>query len=295
MENQSSTCCKLVTSFDIESVLNAYGPIGDNKCPLTVDNEETFNVFAQAFRHKSSVLDELESNEVLEFLGDSFIGAIVAEYLVERFPTEKEGFLTKLRTRLVRTSALAHIANLLGLGRFIQYSQQYRSLNQHMLEDCFEAFVGAIKLAYPSNDRGFVYAKRFVINVIENNDIYFYNLILNNDNFKDTLQRFFQSKKWNVPQYIPFECEKPKFIQAVFITKEQYNSFSSQIQSSITSHRNMLLNTFPKNIAEIQTYEQENDVIVLGIGCAQKKITAEQQASSIALTTLGIHQNADFQ
>lgn len=283
-----------ITPHDIELILNGFGPIGDNNTFLTVDSQ-TFPLFVQAFKHKSSVVDELDSNEVLEFLGDSFIGAIVAEYLVERFPTEKEGFLTKLRTRLVRTSALAHVANLLGLGRFIQYSQQFRSLNQHMLEDCFEAFVGAIKLNYRENDKGFVYAKRFVVNVIENNDIYFYNLIMNNDNYKDTLQRFFQSKKWNVPHYVSFECEKPRFIRTVFITRDQFETIPHEIQLSITSHRQMLLNNFLKINNEIQTYENENKSILLGIGCAQKKTVAEQQASSIALITLDIHQNAEFQ
>ena len=57
----------------------------------------------------------LESNERLEFLGDSVVGSIVVSYLYRRFPDADEGFMTKLKTRLVKTEALANFAEFIGL------------------------------------------------------------------------------------------------------------------------------------------------------------------------------------
>ena len=65
---------------------------------------KNINLYEQAFTHKS-VLNEREeeilSNERLEYLGDAILGAIVADYFFNRFPFEEEGFLTKVRSKLV--------------------------------------------------------------------------------------------------------------------------------------------------------------------------------------------------
>ena len=63
--------------------------------------------------------DSLKSNERLEFLGDSILGMVVAEYLYRTFPERPEGELTRMRADMVCEQALADIANRLQLGQFL--------------------------------------------------------------------------------------------------------------------------------------------------------------------------------
>jgi ribonuclease-3 len=76
-----------------------------------------------AFIHKSaSTIDfqgKLVNNERLEYLGDAILGAIIADFLYNRFPQEDEGFLTKTRSKLVNRSFLTKLTYDMGLNVFI--------------------------------------------------------------------------------------------------------------------------------------------------------------------------------
>ncbi len=77
--------------------------------------------FIQALMHRSFLEQNEEfevSNERLEFLGDSVLSLAVAEYLFESFPEKDEGFLTKVRAKLVNRLALAEAAENITPGRF---------------------------------------------------------------------------------------------------------------------------------------------------------------------------------
>ena len=69
------------------------------------------NIYQQAFMHKSASQETLESNERLEFIGDSVLGLIVTSYLYEKYPNENEGFLTRIRTKMVSGKTLSKIAS----------------------------------------------------------------------------------------------------------------------------------------------------------------------------------------
>lgn len=89
-------------------------------------------------------------NERLEFLGDSLVGAIIAEWLHERLPKASEGHLTRLRAQLVRRESLAERARALKLGDHLRLGQgELRSggfRRDSILADAFEALVAAIYL-----------------------------------------------------------------------------------------------------------------------------------------------------
>lgn len=89
-------------------------------------------------------------NERLEFLGDSLVGAIIAEWLYERLPQASEGSLTRLRAQLVRRESLADRARALSLGDHLRLGQgELRSggfRRDSILADAFEALVAAIYL-----------------------------------------------------------------------------------------------------------------------------------------------------
>ena len=82
------------------------------------------------------------NNEVLEFLGDAVLSAVVARYLMERFHGQNEGFLTKMRTKLVNGEMLGILARKLGFGELIIISRHIEDkcngrTNPNILEDSF--------------------------------------------------------------------------------------------------------------------------------------------------------------
>lgn len=99
--------------------------------------------------------------ERLEFLGDRVLGLTVAEWLLERFPAEKEGALAKRHTVHVRRDALAAAARRIGLGKHLRLSPGEENAggrdNDTILADACEAVIGALYL-----DGGLEAARRFV-------------------------------------------------------------------------------------------------------------------------------------
>jgi len=102
------------------------------------------SLYELALTHKS-IDQNIPNNERLEFLGDSVIDTIVAQYLYERYPLEDEGFLTKLRSRIVSRENLNQIGSKMGVLEQVRYfkgNNQYKSLEGNV----FEALVGALYL-----------------------------------------------------------------------------------------------------------------------------------------------------
>lgn len=114
--------------------------------------------FIQAISHKSIINPEVNtSNERLEFLGDAILDAVVAEYLFQRFPGEDEGYLTKIKSKIVNRKTLAEIAEKMELREIIRYHKG-RSINLPTIEgNALEAIFGAIYL-----DGGFQAVKNTV-------------------------------------------------------------------------------------------------------------------------------------
>ncbi|HEX7358429.1 MAG TPA: ribonuclease III, partial [Ignavibacteriaceae bacterium] len=159
-----------------------------------------------------SFLEELEeddtSNERLEFLGDSVLSLVVAEYLFENFPKEDEGFMTKVRAKLVNRFALSDAAEEIGLASFILINQNltntFARASKTVLSDAFEAIVGAIYL-----DHGLETAKKFInrvlIEPITKADDY-----LVDENYKSQLLEYAQANKLEAPSYVVIKEEGPQ-------------------------------------------------------------------------------------
>jgi ribonuclease-3 len=116
----------------------------------------------QALTHSSSTQGaRLSSNERLEFIGDRVLGLVVAEWLIERFPTEREGDIGKRHSALISAEALAGIAERLELATALKmparYQQQGFRTWVNILSDALEAVLGAIYL-----DAGLEAARVFV-------------------------------------------------------------------------------------------------------------------------------------
>lgn len=107
----------------------------------------------QAFTHRSylnETKEKISSNERLEFLGDSIISFVVSGYLFKKYQHFNEGMLTNLRSLLVNTSTLSNVAKKLEFGKLLMLSKGEEESkgreNESLLENCFEAFVGALFL-----------------------------------------------------------------------------------------------------------------------------------------------------
>ena len=147
-----------------------------------------------AFIHRSAsspdLLGQPINNERLEYLGDAVLGAIVAEYLYNRFPRKDEGFLTQMRSRIVNRSFLTQLTFKLGLNRFINSNTNSVNDSSHIYGDVFEAFIGALYL-----DTGYQGAKQFVIKKVLNVHVDIEQLERSDNNYKSQLIEWGQKNK----------------------------------------------------------------------------------------------------
>ena len=177
------------------------------------------DLYQKAFTHKSALKDNENlsgSFETLEFIGDSVLGFVITKFLYDKFEERQEGFLTKARTKLVRGETLADIASKLELYKWIIMDEKGMrnewNRNPKILEDAFEALVGAIYM-----DMGLLHAKAFILRIY--NDPSFVNLdmIMVDDNFKDHLMRYCQSNGFELPVYSMMSHENGVFRVAVSV------------------------------------------------------------------------------
>ena len=117
-----------------------------------------------ALTHRSYIYETpgigLTSNERLEFLGDSILALVSADFLYRTFPHLSEGELTDVRAILVRTDTLASFARTITLGQFLLMGkgEQHTGGGQRVLASAFEAVLGAIYL-----DQGLEAAQQFIV------------------------------------------------------------------------------------------------------------------------------------
>ena len=150
-----------------------------------------------AFIHRSASSTDLMgqpvNNERLEYLGDAVLGAIVADYLYNRFPRRDEGFLTQMRSRIVNRSFLTQLTFKLGLNRFVNSNTNSVNDSSHIYGDVFEALVGAIYL-----DTGYQGAKHFLIKKVLSVHVNIEELEHSDNNYKSQLIEWGQKNKRDV-------------------------------------------------------------------------------------------------
>ncbi|OGE32624.1 ribonuclease III [Candidatus Daviesbacteria bacterium RIFCSPHIGHO2_02_FULL_41_10] len=122
------------------------------------------NLLQQAFFHRSylnEVKMNIQSNERLEFLGDSVLSLIVSYYLYTLKPTDSEGDLTNLRAHIVKTTSLAEAAEKLQLGKYLSLSKGEEISggrnNPQLLANTYEALLGSLFL-----DQGLEAVKKLI-------------------------------------------------------------------------------------------------------------------------------------
>lgn len=168
-------------------------------------------VFLQALRHRSIIDDNrykaYETYERLEFLGDAVLDLVITEILFEKFPKEDEGFLTKLRAKIVRGDTLAMLALKLNINKLLEVgeraSEQKIEFSKSVLADVFESVIAAIYLS-----KGYTFTHQFVSDVV-NKHIDFVDLQDKVDNHKSVLMEYLQALKKPLPEYRVLSEEGP--------------------------------------------------------------------------------------
>ena len=117
--------------------------------------------YKKAFTHRST--NQLDENgyplnyERLEFLGDAMLSFVIAAHLYNKVPTGDEGYLTKMRSKIVSRDHLNELGRDLNLVRFIESKVPSQHFGENIHGNIFEALVGAIYL-----DKGFGFCEKFI-------------------------------------------------------------------------------------------------------------------------------------
>ena len=148
-------------------------------------------LFKLALLHKSIKSDE--SNERLEFLGDAILGLIVAKHLFKLYPFKDEGFLTKIRSKIVSRDSLNDIGRKMGLKKLINVKRFKSKSYDSIYGDALEAIIGACYL-----EKGFDFCEK---NVIKNIILPYFDLeklTTQTHNFKSKILEWAQKEKISI-------------------------------------------------------------------------------------------------
>ncbi|MFN8339108.1 MAG: ribonuclease III [Saprospiraceae bacterium] len=164
------------------------------------------SLFKTAFYHKSMTNETpgKATNERLEYLGDAILSTIVAEYLFKKYPNKDEGFLTKMRSKIVKRQTLNEIADNMGLDVILsEYSMG--KMSNSMLGNALEALVGAIYIEF-----GYEKTKNYVIKNILMKYLDINDLETKDDNHKSQLLEWCQKhgKDINFATLSKFKLDK---------------------------------------------------------------------------------------
>jgi len=208
----------------------------------------------KALTHRSFINEHegthLDCYERMEFLGDAIIQQIVSEEVYRMFPEFPEGELTKTRASLVCSESLSECARSLSLGLYVYLGNGAEASggrnSESILSDVYEALIAAIFL-----DQGYEYARKLVLNNLNNQLEIFHKTILPPTDPKSHLQEYLQSQGSTYPIYRTVSEQGP----------DHDPTFTIHVLS---------------------------DDILLGTGMGKRKSEAERAAAQDAIEKIGI-------
>lgn len=208
---------------------------------------QNLRLYDLAFIHKSaSIIDSqgnLVNNERLEYLGDAILGAVIADFLYNRFPQEDEGFLTKTRSKLVNRAILTQLTHDMGLHVFIESNTTKKIDKSHIYGDALEALIGAIYL-----DRDYHAAKFFVTKKILPQFVDLREIEHEDSNFKSQLIEWSQKNKreleFETTEETDENLKQPKFKAVIKIDNKEVSTGTGS--SKKEAHQNAAQKTLKK-------------------------------------------------
>ena len=129
----------------------------ENNLGIVFKNKEHL---INALTHRSYLNEHKDikvHNERLEFLGDAMLSSVIAAHLFKKVPTGDEGYLTKMRSKIVSREHLNELGRDLNLIQFIKSKVPSNHFGENIHGNIFEALIGAIYL-----DRGYLFCEKFI-------------------------------------------------------------------------------------------------------------------------------------
>jgi len=124
-------------------------------------NPKNIQLFVEAFTHRSMNEKNKDGNaknyERMEFLGDAILSAVIASHLYKKVPSGNEGYLTKMRSKVVSREHLNELGKDLNLISLVRSAIPTNQFGENIHGNVFEALIGAIYL-----DRGYKYSEKFI-------------------------------------------------------------------------------------------------------------------------------------
>ena len=186
-------------------------------------NPGNLQLYEIAFIHRSASLTlpngKKVNNERLEYLGDAVLDAILSDFLFVKFPDANEGFLTKIRSRIVNRDVLNQLAISMGINKILISNINSTHQTKNLYGDALEALIGSVFL-----DKGFKKTKKlFLKNVL--NKYLDLNIIVNTDtDYKSLVFEWVQKHKSNLiftyNEEYDFNLKKSVFSTTLFIDRE---------------------------------------------------------------------------
>ncbi len=178
-----------------------------------------------AFIHRSATFvladGKKVNNERLEYLGDAVLGAILSDYLFERFPEANEGFLTKIRSRIVNRDVLNQLALSMGFNNILISRISSSHLTKNLYGDAFEALIGSVFL-----DKGFKKTKNIFIKNVLNKYLDLDLIVKTDTDYKSLVFEWVQKNKstliFTYSEEYDFNMKKSVFSTILSIDKEEF-------------------------------------------------------------------------
>jgi len=181
-------------------------------------------LYEAALIHRSATFTmpdgEKINNERLEYLGDAVITGILSDYLFEKYPDANEGFLTKVRSRIVNHDIINQLAVSLGIDDILVCNINSAHPKKNLFGDAFEALIGALFL-----DKGFKKTKKIFINCILHKHLDLETIINTNADYKSLIFEWVQKNKSNLifkyNEEYDFNQKKSVFTTKLFIDHKE--------------------------------------------------------------------------
>jgi ribonuclease-3 len=175
---------------------------------------DSIRLYEIAFIHRSasSICKDghIINNERLEYLGDAILDAIIAGYLYDHFPLQDEGFLTQLRSKIVKRKQLNKLAYHLGLSPLLVSNTNSQQTRINLLGNALEALIGAIYL-----DKGYRRTRKFVTVKILNRHLDVARLARKESDFKSRIIEWAQKNRQQI-SFVSQEETKPGSCETLF-------------------------------------------------------------------------------
>ena len=178
-----------------------------------------------AFIHRSATLTlpngRKVNNERLEYLGDAVLDAILSDFLFEKFPGASEGFMTKIRSRIVNRDVLNQLGISMGINKILVSNISSSNPTKNLYGDALEALIGSLFL-----DKGFRKTKKLFIRRVLNRYLDIDIIIATDTDYKSLVFEWVQKHKANLMfdynEEYDFNSKKSVFTTTLSINKELY-------------------------------------------------------------------------